>query len=420
MSTRTIAIIGAGPIGLEAALAAAERGWTVSVYEAGKIGEHLRRFGETTLFTPFESNSTPLGRERLAVAGARLPQKGNLLSALDLVERYLLPLSRLEELRGSVHEGARVTHIAREGLSKSRGIEAVGDQSRERRAFLLRIAGPGGAVRFERADVVVDATGVVANPNATGPGGVPAVGENEVEDRIQRHLPPGRAEAAERYAGRRVLILGDGHSAATSLCLLDDLARDGRGTACVEWIHRDRRAAVPFVEVPDDPLPARGALTRSANRIASSASWLRSHPGAVVTSYESMADGSVRVAVTEPHGGEVTLEVDRVLALVGYRPEMEITRELQIHHCYASEGPMKLASAILSAGLASPGSAGDCLSQVAHGPESLRNPEPGFFILGAKSYGRNPAFLLSIGHQQIRDALTLIGAPLETAPSTAS
>ena len=89
MSARTIAVIGAGPIGLEAALAAADRGWTVSVYEAGKIGEHLRRFSETPLFTPFEMNSTPRGRERLAGAGVRLPAVGDLLPASELVDRYL-------------------------------------------------------------------------------------------------------------------------------------------------------------------------------------------------------------------------------------------------------------------------------------------------------------------------------------------
>jgi len=70
---------------------------------------------------------------------------------------------------------------------------------------------------------------------------------------------------------------------------------------------------------------------------------------------------------------------------------------------------MDLAAAVLGASLKSPGTAGDCLSQVSHGPESLKTPEPAFFILGAKSYGRNPSFLLTIGHRQIADALSLLG-----------
>jgi hypothetical protein len=122
-----------------------------------------------------------------------------------------------------------------------------------------------------------------------------------------------------------------------------------------------------------------------------------------VVAYESR-DGRVRVTFRD-HGGERVLDVDRVLALVGYRPDVAMTRELQVHYCYASEGTMELAAAILGAG----GGGGDCLAEVAHGPDSLRNPEPGFFVLGAKSYGRNPQFLLSIGHQQVKDAFELIG-----------
>ena len=41
-------------------------------------------------------------------------------------------------------------------------------------------------------------------------------------------------------------------------------------------------------------------------------------------------------------------------------------------------------------------------------PRRSKNPEPAFFILGAKSYGRNSAFLLQIGHAQIRSVFQLL------------
>ena len=69
-----------------------------------------------------------------------------------------------------------------------------------------------------------------------------------------------------------------------------------------------------------------------------------------------------------------------------------------------------LAAAILSSQGSDPVSAKGCLDQVSHGPESLKSPEPGFYVLGAKSYGRNPNFLLALGHQQIEDVMTLLGA----------
>ena len=48
------------------------------------------------------------------------------------------------------------------------------------------------------------------------------------------------------------------------------------------------------------------------------------------------------------------------------------------------------------------------MTQLCPGPETLRNPEPNFYILGAKSFGRNSQFLLRLGFEQVRDVFTLI------------
>ena len=413
MSPLRVAVIGAGPIGMEAALEAGRRGWAVCVHDAGQVGEHLRRFGHVTLFTPFSMNSTPEGRERLRSAGVDLPPDEAHITAGDLVKRYLAPLARLPELRGVVREGERVTHVGRDALGKAGGDGSAG---RSARPFLLRIEASGAAPRFDTADVVVDASGVYGQPNATGPGGLPATGEDDLGDSVERHLSGRLAGAQGDYARGTTLLVGDGHSAATALVALDALARNGASLR-VHWIHRAR--PVVFHEVEHDPLPARLDLARRANRVATGAPWLTRHRGVRVLAYERRPDGRVRVTLGLPDDDPReeldsvsrearTLDVDRVLALVGYRPDLDITRELQVHHCYATEGPMKLAAAILASAAASPDAGGDCLAQVAHGPESLRNPEPGFYVLGAKSYGRNPQFLLSVGHQQVRDALALI------------
>lgn len=391
---RRVAVIGAGPIGLEAALEAARRGFEIRLYEAGRVGEHLRRFGGVTLFTPFGMNSSTEGRERLRAAGVPLPSETDLVTAGELVDRYLAPLARLPELAGALREGERVTHVGRQALGKGSG-------DREDRDFVLRVETAGGT-RFHPADLVVDATGVYGQPNATGPGGLPALGEDQLGDAATRHIDPRLYAASGPYALGDTLLIGDGHSAATALLALQEIARAG-APLHVHWISRARATA--FHEVDGDPLPARLELARRANEIASRAAWLTRHPGAGVVAYERRGD---RVRVTLESGS--SLDVDRVLALVGYRPDLEMTRELQVHYCYASEGTMKLAAAIQGAG-----AGGDCLAQVAHGPESLQNPEPGFFVLGAKSYGRNPQFLLSIGHQQVRDAFRLIGLGKETA-----
>ena len=50
----------------------------------------------------------------------------------------------------------------------------------------------------------------------------------------------------------------------------------------------------------------------------------------------------------------------------------------------------------------------DCLTLTAQGPASLKNPEPNFFILGAKSYGRNAQFLLRDGFEQVRGVFQIV------------
>jgi hypothetical protein len=100
------------------------------------------------------------------------------------------------------------------------------------------------------------------------------------------------------------------------------------------------------------------------------------------------------------HKGKV--EVDRVIANVGYRPDMRTCRELQVHSCYASEGPMKLAAALAGA------AGGDCLNQTSQGAATLVNPEPNYYVLGAKSYGRDSRFLISVGLGQIREVFSLL------------
>lgn len=408
MGIRKIAVIGAGPVGLEAALEARRAGHEVTVYEAGRVGEHFLRYGDIRLFTPFERNAGPEGRRRLAEEGVPLPPPDALLTGRELTTRYLEPVSRLPELRGAVREGNRVSQVAREGLRKPDAIAAAGDPARASRAFLLRVEGPGGA-RFDRADVLIDASGVYSCPNATGPGGLPALGEEELDARIERHLPSMDEGARAALAGRTVLLLGGGYSAATALVFLAEAARGVPPAPRVHWVHPDASGEV-WAADPKDALPARRALAERANAAARDGGWLTRHPGAVVLAYAVGGDGRVVVTLEEGEGRERAVSVDRVLALVGYRPDVGLYREVHMHLCYASEGPMALASAILAARLADGASAGDCLAQRPHGPDSLKSPEPDFYVLGAKSYGRNADFLLSIGYEQVRDVMGLIGA----------
>jgi thioredoxin reductase len=264
-----------------------------------------------------------------------------------------------------------------------------------------------GESRFVEADLVIDASGVVGRPRSFGPGGLEARGERDLAGRVDRHLPADRESLRARYGGMRVLLIGSGHSAATALIEFDALASAGAGPSRVHWVCR----RPSFAARPDDPLRARGDLERRANQIAANAPWLQRHPGVVIEAVAADESGVIEVTLT---GGAAPARVlvGRILSLAGYRPDTDLFRELQVHTCYASEGPMALAAALAGAAAANPGAAGDCLSQTTHGPETLRTTEPSFFVIGAKSYGRNPDFLLRLGYEQVRDIASLLPKPL--------
>jgi thioredoxin reductase len=386
-----IAILGAGPIGLEAGLAAAERGWDLTVYEAAdRVGDNVRDWGHVRLFTPWDMNVSDRMRSALPDA----PTGPSLPTGTELAEQLLEPLAAHPALAPRIRLGARVEAVAREGLLKH---EEIASTERSARRFRLLVTDSDGGESVEHADVVIDCTGTYGNPNSLGDGGIPAPGERALEDRIERRLPElgGRSP----WAGSTILLTGAGHSAQTAARALAELAREAPGTRVIWAI---RSGDPTWGAVPGDPLPERAALTEAAAELVGGASGSIEPRLGYVTEALTPRDG--QIAVTLRNGAVEEVTVDRVLALNGGVGDFSIYRQLQVHECYATAAPMKLSAALLGAG------AGDCLEQQSHGVETLTNPEPGFFILGAKSYGRNSQFLMRVGWAQVDDVFGLLSS----------
>ncbi|MBA3583346.1 MAG: hypothetical protein H0W36_02235 [Gemmatimonadetes bacterium] len=169
------------------------------------------------------------------------------------------------------------------------------------------------------------------------------------------------------------------------------------------WVTRTS-APRPVPEIAGDPLAERQRVTSIANEAAERApGWLDREAGARVV---SLRPDRERFRVEVANGGSPrTVLVDRVLALVGYRPDLALARELQVQTCWATEGTYPLAAALL----ARLGDNADCLTAGAGlDAGTLRHPEAGFFTLGMKSYGRNPNFLIGTGLKQIDDLFGLL------------
>lgn len=408
MARTTIAVIGAGPVGLEAALHATLAGHDVHVYETGDPGHNVQSWGHIRLFTPFGMNASTDGLRVLQESGWKRPSADALLTGRELTEAYLFPLFEWLGRRVALHTDTRVLSVSRPHFWKG---AAIGQPERARDGFelLVRPAGDDeGHEQYSHCDAVFDCSGTYPNHNWVGAGGSPAPGERSALDAEDYLLTDVCGAAANRFADRCTLLVGSGYSAATAITQFDALRQSAPRTR-VCWITH-RRGDTPLTPIPGDPLASRAQLVATANRLATGSrdstngrcgSWLSWRPGWTIRAVHRSPDG-FHIRIEDRDANKDELDVDTVLAHVGYRPDRSLYEELQIHECYASQGPMKLAASLLQS------ASQDCLQQSGQGAATLRNPEPNFFILGSKSYGRDSRFLLRNGLQQVQDACRLI------------
>ncbi len=382
-----VAILGAGPIGVDAALACAEAGWPFTVYEAAPApAGNVTRWGHVRLFTPWSMNVSDRMARQLTAIGRSVPSGPDCPTGHELATDLLQPLAAAPTLAAHIRYGARVLAIGRSGLLKH---EEIATEQRAAAPFRLVVRHADGATEVATASLVLDCTGTYGNPNSAGDGGIPAPGEEELGERIVRAVPDLVGDR-ESWAGRSVLLLGAGKSAQTAARDLAALAASAPGTRVV-WALR--RVEPDWSEVADDPLAQRQALVVSSRRAAAGAlPGIRVLPGVAVDGF-STDGGQIVVRLTGVDKHEV--RVDKVLSLTGYVPDASLYRQLQVHECYATAAPIELSAQLLG------DAAGDCLTSQSYGVDILRSPEPNFFLLGAKSYGRNSQFLLRTGYEQV-------------------
>ena len=388
-------ILGAGPIGLESLLRALADGWDAKLYERGRIGENVRAWGHVRMFSPLAMNLSEAGTPHPAAELA----PDTLLTGAEYVERCLEPLAARVPAAAAIFTGTEAVAISRGGWRKGVGIARPERGLRPFRLLLRR----SGREWVEEADVVLDATGTFGTHNWLGPGGIPAVGERAVEAEIDYRVPDILGAERAGFSGSRILVVGAGHSAATAILWLAELAREDPQTR-VTWVTASA-AERPVVEVAGDPLAERGRVAAFANAAGrNGATWLSRLAASSVV--EVRREGRGLAAAVVGGGSPRWIAADRLLALVGYRPDLELTRELQVQTCWATEGTYPLAAALLTR---EADAASDCLRAGAGlGSSTLAHPEPDFFTVGAKSYGRNPNFLIRAGLEQLEDLFSVL------------
>jgi thioredoxin reductase len=377
-------------MGLFAALEGVERGLDVTVLEKDQVGSALLQWGPTRFFSPFGMNVPPSARRALDGRGRPLPPDDALLTGPEMVRLLLAPLAGSRPLDGRVLAGHRVLGVARAGMTR---MDFAGHPLRAERPFRVLAETAAGEQSFE-ADFVLDASGVTGQPCWMGEGGLPARGERRLASRIVRDLGS-LDRRLPRMSDRKILLVGHGHSAATALLRLADLCREFPATQ-VTWAVRSANRR-PCAEVAEDPLPER---QRVASLAQDPAVFLAVERRAVV---EAVAEDSDGLAV-EFAGGRGGV-FGEIVAMTGYRPDLSFLSELALEVSPATEGAARLSKAL--AGVT------DCLSVPRVRSEDLASGEPGFFLIGAKSYGRSRNFLIRTGLGQLESIF--VGVTLSRA-----
>lgn len=367
-----VAVLGAGPVGLEAALYAKTVGLPVTVYEQGHPGLHVERWGFVRMFTPFGMNATALGRTALFrdQPDRELPADADHLTGKEFRETYLVPLAESAALKGCVRPQAKVLAVGRSGWRKT---DPTPDPRKLLPPFRLLVRDGGGKESFESADVILDCTGTFARPNWVGDGGIPAAGEIAARQHLSYWPEDVLGAKRPHYAGKSVVVIGGGHSAAQTVCDLATLAEADQSTWAIWLTHGPRGGPIP--RAANDPVRDRDRLAVRANHLAARCDGnLEYHPQTQIDELVCHGpDQGFRVA-GRVGGKPVSWEVERVVANVGYRPDLSLCAELRVDE---PDGRIETA-------------------------------EPGYFVLGAKSRGRDSAFLLRDGHDQVRRAFAVV------------
>lgn len=382
-----IAVVGAGPVGLAAAAELATRRLPFRVLEKSpSVAAAPRAFGHVRLFTPWRYATAAAAERLLAAGGWRAPDPEAIPTGADLVARYLEPLARHPAIAGSLVPGAEVTAIGRAGLDKVAA-------ERHRAPFTVRWRDGSGALHAMHARAVIDASGTLDRPGPMGVDGLSVEGEAQVRDLIAYGIPD-TLGVREAWEGRRVLVVGSGHSAINVVLDLLRLKAQVPATRIL-WAIRRPNIDRLVGGGPDDELPERGALGTAASAAIASGAVELLAPFAAERVVRSGAGARVEGRLGD---AGVVLDVDRIVVATGFRPDLSILRELRVALDPALEAPPALAP-LIDPNLHS------CGTVPPHGAAELAHPEPGFFIVGSKSYGRAPTFLMATGYEQVRSVV---------------
>lgn len=398
-NTLPVAIIGAGPVGLAAAAHLTQRNLPFILFETGNtVASNIRDWEHVRVFSPWQYNIDKAAEELLLQTRWIAPDKEGLPLGRELYGQYLLPLSEHPLIQPHLRLRSKVLSISRKGYDKMKS------KDRESQLFVLQVLREGELELYE-ARAVIDASGTWHNNNPVGSGGVFAFGELENQDRIFYGIPDVLDKYKDRYKNKKILVVGGGHSAVNTIIELDKLKDEYPDTE-IHWIMRKNNIRSVYGGQENDALPARGALGIKIEQL------VNEERVAVYTPFQIQAivnnDDSLAIIGLQNEIRKILMGIDEIISNTGTRPDISFLREVRVEFDSTVESVPAIAN-LIDPNMHS------CGTVRPHGELELRQKEKDFYVVGMKSYGRAPTFLMATGYEQVRSVVAALDGDWEAA-----
>ena len=393
-----IVVIGAGPVGLAAAAHLNKRKLPFIILELGnRVANNVESWKHVSMFSPWKYNLDAAAVEILNRHGWTKPRLNKIPNGQELLEDYILPLSETDEIEPQIRLNSKVISISRRRINKMKNF------GRDNAPFVIHIE-KFGVEEIIYAKAIIDASGTWKRPNPIGADGLPAIGEVEHKKNIYYGIPDILGKDRDMYKEKNVAVIGGGHSAINSLLELADLKNEFPSTNLI-WIMRKSKIEDAYGGLDADELPGRGLVGQRVKELVESGR-IEVNTPFFVDKISSINDELVIEGKSTK--GQKIIKCDKIIAATGLRPDLFMLNELRISIDNAVESPTNLAP-LIDPNIHS------CGSVEPHGEAELRHPEKDFYIVGMKSYGRAPTFLLATGYEQVRSVVAALDGDWEAA-----
>ncbi len=390
----TVAVLGGGPAGVEAALYARFLGYYVLLIDARRIGSRLIRWGDHPLPADFATAASPLGLAALEAQEKleQCPAPDATPTCKDFVEQYLLPLAKSDLIEECVHINCPVLSIGRAHWPKGKPVSI---EQRAEDEFRILMKSPVRGEFSQLADIILDCTGEGRIAAGVGPGSSQAIGQQSNIEHCLLGIRDFVDRDRDKFVSKRTIQFGCSVAACQNAVQFAKQFRD-RDDCLLTWIvpkgrtHSDWLAEVAAT-APELAIDASQILDGQSTCVVHLESW-----GAESMLRNEKGIWNLKLLV----GDEETVDTqcEQVLLTDLHQP-WSFTDGLNIQRCPKRDLPLAASHWLDQIG----DGPMDC------GPESFITTEPHYYVLGKKSVGGDRRYGFTHLRQQIQQVFGLIG-----------